>query len=115
MSSPHPAPERLAVALGAATIPLHALVLPGAAAAVASEARPRATVALPRRRLVLSAAALALATVAGVSLGVYLVPILIEQGFDARCAAWSAGAIGVGQVVGRIGFTALRPRYALAF
>jgi len=104
----------LAVVLGAATIPLHAWVLSGAELAAAHEPRATRTSALPARRLYLSAAAFALATLAGVSLGVYLVPILIEQGFDARLAAWAAGAIGIGQVLGRIGFTALRPRYSLA-
>lgn len=108
----------LAVVLAVLTIPLHALVLPGAPRAsiqATDDFAARATSAeLEPRRLRLVALAFALATIAGTSLGVYLVPILQEQGHSAGFAAFAAGLIGVGQVVGRVGFTWLRPRYALA-
>ncbi len=107
----------LAALLALLTIPLHALVLPGAppARACAGADGARAAEAeLEPRRLRLVAIAFALATVAGTALGVYLVPILQEQGASAGFAAFVAGLIGVGQVLGRIGFTWLRPRYSLA-
>ena len=44
----------------------------------------------------------------------YLVPILLEQGFTAGFAAAATGLIGVGQVLGRIAFTVLRTRTSLA-
>ncbi len=107
----------LAAVLALLTIPLHALVLPGAPPAQASVGADGARASeaeLEPRRLRLVAIAFALATVAGTALGVYLVPILQEQGASTGFAAFVAGLIGVGQVLGRIGFTWLRPRYALA-
>ncbi len=107
----------LAGVLALLTIPLHALLLPGARARAPGAERadpPAASVPLEARRLRLTALAFALATIAGTSLGVYLVPILQEQGASSGFAAGAAGLIGVGQVVGRVGFTWLRPRYSLA-
>jgi MFS family permease len=105
----------LALLLAVVTIPLHALVLgrrPGSRAE--ASVGPEVPSALSRRRLTLTSAAFALATIAGTALGVYLVPMLIEQGFTASFAATATGMIGIGQVVGRVGFTWLRPRHSLA-
>jgi predicted MFS family arabinose efflux permease len=104
----------LALGLAALTIPLHALVLPGAPERAAEREHGGGVDELDARRLRLVASAFALATVAGTSLGVYLVPILREQAFSARFAALAAGLIGVGQVVGRLAFTLLRARFTLA-
>ena len=105
----------LAVGLAVLTVPLHALVLPGPPRSRATGAsEPAASGELDPRALRLVALAFALATVAGTSLGVYLVPILQEQGTSAGFAAFAAALIGVGQVIGRIAFTWLRPRHALA-
>ena len=107
----------LAVVLALLTIAPHALFLPRAARGV-EEASPgvvvRAPVELDARALRLTALAFALATVAGTSLGVFLVPLLHEQGASPSFAAFVAALIGVGQVIGRVAFTALRPRYSLA-
>lgn len=107
----------LAAVLALLTIPLHALLLPRAPPVAQENVDTSAAAAsapLDARRLRLTALAFALATVAGTSLGVYLVPILQEQGRSGAFAAFAAGLIGVGQVVGRVGFTWLRPRYPLA-
>ena len=110
----------LAVVLGAITIPLHALVLrgvPGRSAHGASRERvpAGASVEFSRLGLYLCAVAFALAQVAGTALGVYLLPILVEQGFDASFAAAAVSLTGIGQVFGRPLFTWLRPRYSLGF
>lgn len=109
----------LAVVLGAITIPLHAFVLHGMPGRSLDENRePMPSSAAPepaRRSLYLCATAFALATIAGTSLGVYLLPILVEQGFDASFAAAVVSLTGIGQAFGRPLFTWLRPRYSLAF
>lgn len=105
----------LALGLALVTVPLHALVLRGRppSAVPARVQASGASASVSRKALNLTAAAFALGTLAGTSLGVYLVPILLEQGFSASFAAAATGLIGVGQVLGRVGFTLLRPRYAL--
>jgi len=104
----------LALVLALVTVPLHALVLRRGPGSATPSAEPAvASPPVSRRALHLTAAAFALATLAGTSLGVYLVPILLEQGFSGSFAAAATGLIGVGQVLGRVGFTFLRPRYAL--
>jgi MFS family permease len=110
----------LAVVLGVITIPLHALVLRGvpgrSAKGLDREVLPAGPAPEPpRSRLYLSATAFALATVAGTALGVYLLPILIEQGFDPSFAATVVSLTGIAQAIGRPLFTWLRPRYSLAF
>jgi len=108
----------LAVALAVLTVPLHAGLLPTRAPLPPPPlppARAPEPAAGEARRLGLTAAAFGLATLAGTSLGVFLVPILIEQGFSARFAAGAGALIGVGQVLGRLAFTFLRTRYALPF
>ncbi|HEX6882928.1 MAG TPA: MFS transporter [Planctomycetota bacterium] len=111
----------LAAGLALATVPLHALVLPRDRAAAlpgdpgrAPEGGAAAGGGVEARRLYLCAAAFALATVAGTSLGVYQVPILVEQGHGATVIAAAATVFGLGQACGRLLFTWLRPRYALA-
>jgi hypothetical protein len=110
----------LALGLAVATIPLHALVLPRAPSALTAAPAEDDGRAAPEpgraraRTLHLTGAAFALATVAGTSLGVYLVPIVLEQGFRPGFAALAGACLGIGQVIGRIGFTFLRPRYSLA-
>lgn len=106
----------LALVLAVLTIPVHALLLPRAPGAreVEGTSPVAASTPLDARRLRWTALAFALATIAGTSLGVYLVPILQEQGMSGAFAAFAAGLIGIGQVVGRVGFTWLRPRHALA-
>jgi MFS family permease len=110
----------LAVLLAVVTIPLHAFALPKGAPAMSVVREPStattgaaATSDLPRAPLALCAAAFAFATVAGTSLGIFQVPILMEQGFDAAFVAKAAVLFGVGQALGRLAFTWLRPRYAL--
>jgi len=106
----------LALVLLFATGPAHALVLPGASAASADPAAPRPEPPpLERPRLLRLALANLLGTVASTSLGVFLVAHLLERGHSAAFAALAASLIGFGQVAGRIGFTALFPRRALAF
>jgi MFS family permease len=109
----------LAVVLGAITIPLHALVLrgvPGRSVQGASGTAPGETPAeVSRRALVLCAVAFALAQVAGTALGVYLLPVLVEQGFEASFAAGAVSLTGIAQIVGRPTFIWLRPRYSLGF
>jgi hypothetical protein len=108
----------LALGLAVTTIPLHALVLPGPPGAQGAPAPvPSTSARVPAtsaRRLHLTGAAFGLATVAGTSLGVYLVPIVLAQGFRPGFAALAGACLGIGQVLGRVGFTFLRPRYALA-
>ncbi len=110
----------LAVVLGAVTIPLHAFVLRGVAGRSATpESHEPVPVSAPpepaRSSLYLCATAFALATVAGTALGVYLLPILVEQGFDASFAAAVVSLTGISQAIGRPLFTWLRPRYSLGF
>jgi MFS family permease len=107
----------LALVLLVLTGPAHALVLPGASGArgaAASPVRPERP-ALARPRLLRLALANLLGTIATTSLGVFLVAHLFERGHGAPFAALAASLIGFGQVAGRIGFTALFPRRALAF
>ena len=117
----------LAGVLAVVTVPLHACVLPGQGSAAPEPGRPEGVHGAPpagpgsgaaaepvsNGRLTLCAAAFALATVAGTSLGVYQVPILVEQGFGPSLVAAAALVFGLGQAVGRLTFTWLRPRYAL--
>jgi MFS family permease len=110
----------LAGGLAFVTVPLHAVFLPMGRATerpVAEEPGVTAQRGPPgefeRGRLLPCAAAFALATVAGTSLGVYQVPILIEQGHGATLIGAAAAAFGLGQALGRLAFTWLRPRYAL--
>jgi MFS family permease len=110
----------LAVVLGAITIPLHALVLRGVPGRSVQPGEPvpapRSASPEPARTpLYLCATAFALATVAGTALGVYLLPVLVEQGFDPSFAAAVVSLTGVAQAVGRPAFTWLRPRYSLGF
>lgn len=108
----------LAVVLGAITIPLHALVLRGVPASEAGarheDTGPKATEPA-RLPLYLSAIAFALSTIVGTALGVYMIPILIEQGHAAAYAAAVVSLSGAAQIVGRPAFTWLRPRYTLEF
>lgn len=117
MAGSTPARERLphrsrALALG--------LVLRGVSGrSAASEKRepvPASAPAEPARGPVyLCALAFALATVAGTTLGVFVLPILFEQGFDASFAAAAVSLTGIAQALGRMLFTWLRPRYSLGF
>jgi MFS family permease len=111
----------LAGMLAVVTVPLHAWALPAGRGAGREDGPPKERGAPVKRgvagvdlgRLRLCAGAYALATVAGTSLGVYQVPILLEQGHGARIVAAAALLFGLGQALGRLAFTWLRPRYAL--
>jgi len=106
----------LAVILGAITIPLHALVLagvPGREAQAGGAPPAPAPPAPARATLYLCASAFLCATVAATALGIYLVPILLEQGFSPASAAGAVSLLGVGQTIGRPLFTWLQPRYTL--
>ena len=109
----------LGVVLGAITIPLHAWVLrgmPGGSPRSAPESVPsRASTEFSRPALGFCAVAFALAQVVGTALAVYLLPVLVEQGFDASFAAAAVSLTGIAQVFGRPLFTWLQPRYSLAF
>lgn len=108
----------LLVALG--TVPLHAWALRGVGGRAQPEAPERAqdgplvANARERRALYGTASAFALAVLAATATSVYLVSILLEQGFDAGFAARAVALLGVGQCIGRVGFTFLRPRMRLA-
>jgi len=112
----------LAAGLAVVTVPVHWGVLPkGRAGLEPGGPGARLEPGAPGRqepgggpgRLYLCAAAFALATVAGTSLGVYQVAILVEQGHGAAVIAAAAMVFGLGQASGRLLFTWLRPRYAL--
>jgi predicted MFS family arabinose efflux permease len=104
----------LAFLLGAVTIPLHATLAPRRIRSLEpDERRGLDGMGREERRLRSVAAAFALATAAATALGVYLVPILLEQGFSPGRAAITASLVGVGQVLGRVAFTWLRPRHSL--
>jgi MFS family permease len=110
----------LALVLGAITIPLHAHVLRGipggrAVSATAGAGPPEPSTEVSRPALVLCAIAFALAQVAGTALAVYLLPVLVEDGFDTSFAAAAVSLTGIAQVFGRPLFTWLRPRYSLGF
>jgi len=75
----------------------------------------RASTEFSRPALGFCAVAFALAQVVGTALAVYLLPVLVEQGFDASFAAAAVSLTGIAQVFGRPLFTWLQPRYSLAF
>jgi MFS family permease len=110
----------LAAVLGTITIPLHAYVLRGipgtsAGSATAGADPPVSPAEVSRPALVLCAVAFALAQVAGTALAVYLLPVLVEDGFDTSFAAAAVSLTGIAQIFGRPLFTWLRPRYSLGF
>lgn len=105
----------LSALLALFTLPAHLLVLPGATHGASPHAPARVAAPLPRGgRLGRLAAASLLGTLTTTSLGVFLVPFLLESGHGPAFAAGIASLIGVGQVAGRIAFTWLRPRHSLA-
>ena len=102
----------LAVALGAITIPLHALVLrPGDAAPVrAARTSAAAGDALRSAPFWLLSAAFFLGTLTGIAMTVHAIPFLLERGYEASFAAFAVGLIGVSQIPGRAVFALIGPR-----
>ena len=102
----------LALALGAITIPLHALVLrPGDAAPVrAARTSAAAGDALRSAPFWLLSAAVFLGTLTGIAMTVHAIPFLLERGYEASFAAFAVGLIGVSQIPGRAVFALIGPR-----
>jgi MFS family permease len=115
----------LALILGVATIPAHALVLrrrpedlgllpDGELAAPGQPAPPPQGVALSRALRDPAYwwlnGAFFLGMAAAVAIGVYLIPILLERGESLARATFITGLIGAAQVGGRVGITALDQR-----
>jgi MFS family permease len=107
----------LAAVLGAATIPLHALLLrrpPGQPApgertgGVAGGLSPGAVLRLPG--FPWAATAFSLYYLAATGVGVHLVAYLTERGYGAATAAAATGLVGVTQVAGRLFFAPLEGR-----
>jgi MFS family permease len=117
----------LAVILGVSTIPAHALILrrrpedlgllPDGAPRDGEPPRTEpegVTAAVARRDPAYwwLTAAFFLATVAGVAIGVYLIPVLLERGDSLARATLITGLIGAAQAAGRVIITALERRVA---
>lgn len=107
----------LALAVALVAVPLHALALrPPWTAVPPPSPEEEAREALRVRPVVRSRAFLALAGALTLgSFGVYavpvnLVPMLVERGLDTGTAAWVLGVGGIGQVLGRLGYTPLNRR-----
>jgi MFS family permease len=98
----------LAGALAAITIPAHLIGLrqPWPPAPVHHLAESPTRVARSRPFVAL-ALAFALATCASYAIIVNLVPLMTERGFSAQTAAIALGLGGVGQVLGRLGYSTL--------
>jgi len=105
----------LAALMALLTLPAHLFLLPARMPDGAARDRAEPPAPLPRGgRLTRLASASLLGTLTTTSLGVFLVPALLECGHGPAFAASIASLIGLGQVAGRIAFTWLRPRYSLA-
>jgi MFS family permease len=110
----------LAVVLGVATIPVHALVLrrnPRGAGREpgddhATDARESATLASALRTSVfwVLGAAFVLSNFATVSVTVHLIPFLMERGYAMSTAAAAVGWIGAMQLLGRLLFAPIAAR-----
>ncbi|MCY1157472.1 MAG: transporter [Citricoccus sp.] len=105
----------LAGLLAAVTVPLHALFLnrtwsdiPAAASGTVS-AQIRADIrALTRTpRFITLQATMALATLTLYTVTLSLIPLLLERGVAYATAALTLGLVGTGQVLGRLGYSAL--------
>ncbi len=104
----------LAGVLAAVTIPAHLLGLrgpwsdPRPADDQADVAFDRAPGAITRSRpFLLLVAAVGLGTFAAFAVVVNQVPLLIERGLSTSAAAWALGLGGLGQVLGRLGYSRL--------
>ncbi|MCS7484581.1 MFS transporter [Umezawaea endophytica] len=102
----------LAVALGLITIPAHALGLrrrwPTHLATTKDVSHPERIARSPA--FVTLVVALSLGAFAVYAVVVALVPLLTERGLSTTTAAWALGLGGVGQVLGRLGYSKLVAR-----
>lgn len=103
----------LAATLAIVTVPLHWFFL-NATWSTHPAAAPRGPAGIRAvthsRRFRLLQVAMALTTLAFFAVTLNLIPLLLERGFDYRTAAFVFGLIGVGQVLGRLGYGALQKR-----
>ena len=102
----------LAVVLAAVTVPLHALVLRRAPAALTASAQPEvpsssASTVLRSGSFWLLSGAFFLASVAGFAMLVHAIPFLRERGYGAGFAAFAVGLVGISQIPGRVVFGVL--------
>ncbi len=101
----------LAVVLAAVTIPAHLIGLRGRWPAPEPHPADRADhapAAIARSRpFVLLVVAIGLTSFTAFAVVVNQVPLLIERGLSTSAAAWALGLGGVGQVLGRLGYTRL--------
>ena len=102
----------LAGILAALTVPLHALFLnrtwtDAASAHPASDATTDIRSVTRTPRFITLQITLALATLAFFAVTINLIPLLLERGMGYPTAALALGLVGAGQVIGRIGYTAL--------
>jgi MFS family permease len=104
----------LAVILGAATIPLHALVLrrpPSQPSDGQRHGASRSAAAAMRSApFWLLSGAFFLASLTGISMTVHAIPYLLERGHDPTFAAFAVGLIGVSQIPGRVLFAVAAAR-----
>ncbi|MFD1530373.1 MFS transporter [Pseudonocardia aurantiaca] len=101
----------LATVLAAVTIPAHLIGLRGRWPAPEPHPADRADhspAAIARSRpFVLLVVAIGLTSFTAFAVVVNQVPLLIERGLSTSAAAWALGLGGVGQVLGRLGYTRL--------
>jgi MFS family permease len=101
----------LAAVLAAVTIPAHLIGLRGrwpAPEPHPADHADHAPAAIARSRpFVLLVAAIGLTSFTAFAVVVNQVPLLIERGLSTSAAAWALGLGGVGQVLGRLGYTRL--------
>ncbi|MBF4457893.1 MFS transporter [Pseudoclavibacter sp. VKM Ac-2867] len=100
----------LAALLAVVTIPLHALLLPRrdpAPRQVPNGERMGNPVVVRSSRFIRLCLGVTLLSFSVYAVSINLIPLLSERGIDARAAALLLGLVGVGQVVGRVLFTAL--------
>ncbi|MHA6615647.1 MFS transporter [Pseudonocardia sp. DLS-67] len=105
----------LAAVLAVVTVPAHLFGLRGPWPAADPAERPggagHAPSAIARSRpFLMLVAAIALGTFAAFAVVVNQVPLLIERGLSTTAAAWALGLGGLGQVLGRLGYTTLTAR-----